>query len=92
MDNFNKTKRLLREGFGDVQTSFTDAMIDIKKNNPNLTHTEVMELLKTEFDRFFKLHTDRMDFPKIPGNLKDTKFRDYMPTRTIPYGQKKKKG
>ena len=85
-ENYNKAKKLIREGRGDVQTNFTDAMIDLKKGHPNLSHSEIMDLLKSEFDRFLKLHTDRVDLPKLKGATR----KDFMPTRIIPYGGKKK--
>ena len=53
MNNLEKTKRLIREGQTTVHENLTDAMISIKKNNPNLSHGEVMSIFKDEFDKFF---------------------------------------
>lgn len=91
-ENYNKVKKLIREGAGDLQSNFTSAMVDVKKAYPELSHSEVMDILKTEFERFLKYHSDVADLPKAPSTLKGTKFRDYIPTRVIPYGEKRKKG
>lgn len=94
MSNIETAKRLIREGYTNVHENLTDAMISIKKSNPNLSHSEVMSLLKFEFDKFIKRHSDREDNVKLPSE-EDTKnkiFRDTIPLRSIPYGGKRKKG
>ena len=93
MNNLEKTKRLIREGQTTVHENLTDAMISIKKSNPSLSHSEVMSILKDEFDKFIKRHSDREDLPKKPSDS-DTNprvLRDKIPFRSIPYGDKRKK-
>jgi hypothetical protein len=92
MDNLEKTKRLIREGHTNVHENLIDAMISIKKSNPNLSHNEVMGILKDEFDKFLKRHSDREELPSVEKNLKSRTFKDTIPMRSIPYGGKKKKG
>jgi hypothetical protein len=92
MNNLEKTKRLIREGQTTVHENLTDAMISIKKNNPNLSHGEVMSIFKDEFDKFINRHSDRMDLPKKPSEESNKTFRDKIPLRSIPYGDKRKKG
>jgi len=94
MGNIETTKRLIKEGHTTVHENLTDAMISIKKTNPNLSHSDVMKILKDEFDKFIKRHSDRMDLPKKPSDdVEKTKtFRDTIPLRSIPYGNKRKKG
>ena len=94
MSNLEKAKRLIKEGYTTVQDNLMDAMLSVKKTNPNLSHNEVMSILQGEFDRFIKRHSDRMDLPKKPSEeLGSGKIlRDKMPLRSIPYGSKRKKG
>ena len=87
MSEFEKTKRLIREGQTNIHDNFTSAMINLKKTNPKLSHKEVMELLKTEFDKFMDLHSVRLDQPRIKG----TKFVDTIPVRPLPFGSRKRK-
>lgn len=94
MDNLEKTKRLIREGQTSVQDNLMDAMLSVKKNNPDLSHGDIMSVLKNEFDKFIKYHSGKMDLPKKPseevGNPRV--LRDKIPLRSIPYGGKRKKG
>lgn len=94
MNNIETTKRLIREGYTNVHENLTDAMISIKKSNPKLSHNEVMDILKFEFDKFIKRHSDREDVPKTNSDepIKSKPFRDTIPLRSIPYGGKKKMG
>jgi len=90
MGNIETTKRLIKEGHTTVHENLTDAMISIKKTNPNLSHSDVMKILKDEFDKFIKHHSDRIDLPKPPSE-KPRIFRDKMPLIPTPYGGKRKK-
>jgi len=97
MSNYEKAKQLIKEGTTNTQDKLIDIMMDIKKNNPSLIHTEVMDLLKYEVDKFIKYHKeDRIDLPKKDISSSDTStksfnFKDKIPMLKIPYGNKKNK-
>lgn len=79
-----------------VQDKLIDAMLDIKTNNPSMSHSEVIETLQSEFNRFIKYHkNDRVDLPKPlePKEVGIKQLSDRIPMRNIPYGgNNKKKG
>jgi len=85
MSNIEKTKKLIKEGYTNIQDNFTSAMINVKKNNPDLSHVEIMDLLQTEFDRFMKFHKEKLELPNIKS-----RFKDKIPVRAIAYGNKRK--
>jgi len=79
-----------------VQDKLIDAMLDIKEKNPNMSHSEIIETLQYEFDRFIKFHkVDRVNLPKPlePKETSTKQLNDRIPMRNIPYGiDNKKKG
>jgi hemerythrin len=94
MSNLEKTKRLIKEGHTTVHENLMDAMVSIKKSNPKLSHVEVMSILQDEFSKFIKRHSDREDISKfsLEEPIRNKPFRDTIPLRSIPYGDKRKKG
>ena len=90
-ENYIKTKKLIKEGFTTIQDKLIEAMMDIKRTNPDLTHKEVMEIFNGEVEKFVKFHSDdRTELPITQRNPTRV-LRDKMPIMKIPYGDKTKK-
>jgi hypothetical protein len=53
-----------------------------------------MSILQDEFSKFIKRHSDREDISKfsLEEPIRNKPFRDTIPLRSIPYGDKRKKG
>lgn len=84
-ENYKKAKRLIKEGQSNVQDKLIEIMMDIKRDNFELTHSEVMDIFQSEIDKFIKHHkTDRAELPS------QRILKDRMPIMKIPYGGKKK--
>lgn len=85
-ENYKKAQRLIKEGHTNLQDTFVELMITLKKTHPELTHKEVMDLFKTEVEKFIKFHdTDRMELPKKG----EPPYRDKFPMMKVPYGGKR---
>lgn len=97
MNRLEETKKLIKEGKSKVQDSFIKAMMDIKVKNPDLSHNEIIGLLKDEFDRFVNFQS-RVELPKSndkpkrkTGNWANKFTREPgMPPRIIPPGKRKR--
>ena len=90
----NKNNRLINEWNTNIQDLLIDAMISIKKNNPNLTHSQVMDEFQMEVDKFMKYHrNDRTELPKPikPAKRPSLRHKDVIPMMKIPYGGNKGK-
>ena len=91
-ENYIKAKKLIKEGYTTIQDKLIEAMMDIKKNNPDLTHKEIMELFNSEVEKFIKFHSeDRTELPITQQRNQSRVLRDKMPIMKIPYGDKKYK-
>lgn len=87
-ENYKRAQRLIKEGFTSIQDKLAEAMLDIKKNNSELDHSEIMDLFQKEVDKFIKFHRD--DRTELPSIQRDRILRDKMPIMKIPYGDKKR--
>ena len=93
-------KKLIKEGRLRIQDKFIDMLMEIKSVNPDLNNDEIMDTIKSEFDRFKDYHTkddikepiekkekDYLDTDN-PNNKRGV-FYDKMPTRKIAYNKKR---
>jgi hypothetical protein len=90
-ENYIKAKKLIKEGFTSIQDKLIEAMMDIKRTNPDLTHKEVMDIFSSEVEKFVKFHSeDRTELPITQQKNPSIRvLRDKMPIMKIPYGGKK---
>jgi hypothetical protein len=94
MNRLEETKKLIKEGKSKVQDSFIRAMMDIKVKNPDLSHNEIIGLLKDEFDRFVNFQS-KLELPKSNDKPKRKMFGQFtrepgIPTRIIKRPEDKK--
>jgi len=86
-EDYKKAQRLIREGNSNIQDNLIEVMVSLKKDNPNLTHNQVMDLFKSEVKKFLNFHdVDRVELPRKGHKLSGDKF----PVMKIPYGGKNK--
>ena len=68
--------------------------VRLTKRQSDEEKRESMSILQDEFSKFIKRHSDREDISKfsLEEPIRNKPFRDTIPLRSIPYGDKRKKG
>lgn len=86
-ENYRKAQRLIKEGSSNIQDSLIEIMVSLKESNPDLTHNQIIDLFKSEVQKFLGFHDiDRVELPRKTHKLTGDKF----PVMKIPYGGKNK--
>ena len=89
-NRIEKIERLIKEGHVGIQDLLIDAMMSLKKNNPELKHNEIIDLFQKEVDKFLQFH--KKDRLELPSQDRVRVLKDKMPYMKIPYGKKRKGG